>query len=1371
MTGQDVSTEPLRPLIQALIDGDEGFDRLWLERRDSLAALDHQAQAAPLAGQLIRFIFANLEPLSELPASEGRKLAKRLMRLLNQADRILSQEAKGYSKEVATAIDGVFWPEPAKFEVVIEEGPSAGSKKNAVKKRSASGQSPTKKSTAKKSPTKETTTKKGPSPKAAQAVKAVDEAPRPEQPPPAPGFEETPPASAAVSALFARFEALAEQAEPALLETLLRLMETQEANQWRRICAHTASLLEPFSIAAEMVGFASLDTFYKAMDSGLRTLEMPAREEARVVKIQALADLPGLHAAMFLEGAEAMAEIAAALLRAVDGSGDHDSIIGSLAGATPEIAAIAAEGVMILDAAGIEEMIDQNSEAAGESAQELAQAAPVPQQTPAEIPADGGLASEFDESAWGDPQAPFQADETTAESGEEGDEAQQACPFSDGTMELLGILAAGVSECQEDLERLARELEQAEGEAWEKGVKRYGDLLQRLVLAAETIEFDALHQGAEWLAARVTGCPATADAAQRTDLSRALARLPQALLDFLVAPHNDQALLALYGLFEETGALESLDESGRMAFLEGLSRGPAEDDTPQEAPKVKVADLVLKPDSDADASVLESVANEGPRLAGEFAQLLQQIIAGEEVKENLHRAQRAVHTLKGSANICGIRGIAVLSHHLEDLLEHLGERGEAPDATLASVLVDAADALESALEVVFSGEAHDPKVFADILVKVVGWSYAVRAGETEPQAVALEGAVEETPAQGAEDDKKGALSPGGAQLAPSASLVDSLQKQMGELSIALTQAESRLSGARDSVDQMTDQHIRNLRNVEKLEELADIRGLGTRFSNLFAGNVAASGADYDPLELEEYNELYITTRRLHEGEADAQALAEGLDQAIKVLEELSQIQLRLNHEMQDLIAAARRVPVGQYIPRLQRVVRQTCRATGKAAEMTVEGSELEVDNEVMDKLLPALLHILRNAIDHGIEDRETRFAAGKPESGTLTLGFKRIGNAIEVVFSDDGAGLDYHKVRERALANGMIEEGATPTTRELALLTLKPGFSTRSQVSEISGRGVGMNVVDAAIRELKGALSIDSEAGQGYTLTMRVPTSTISMYTLLVSIGEEQFAIPGSEVRYAAPFGDGEVEEEGDDRYFRYGEERYPLEELSDLIGIKRTSLRAERPIVLIAYSDVDERAVLADSLDDSRVVISKKLGSFVPPIPGVSSATILGDGGIVPILELRRLLRREGMIESLGGFDAEQELAKPPGILIVDDSLSMRKSLSQLVADGGWRAITAVDGIDALRVIEEELPDLVLVDMEMPAMNGLELTRHLRNDAATRHLPIAMITSRATTSHREKALEAGVDHYFIKPYREDEVLEFIEQRLHAKNSGGEEHD
>ena len=547
--------------------------------------------------------------------------------------------------------------------------------------------------------------------------------------------------------------------------------------------------------------------------------------------------------------------------------------------------------------------------------------------------------------------------------------------------------------------------------------------------------------------------------------------------------------------------------------------------------------------------------------------------------------------------------------------------------------------------------------------------------------------------------------------------------------------------------------------------LTDIRGLGTRFPAARRG-----AADYDPLELEEYNEFYIATRRLNEGEQDARALAATLKETIQRLEELNLTQTQLNRDIQEIIVQSRRVPVSGYLQRFQRVVRQTCRATGKEAELRVEGGDLEVDSEVMDRLTPALLHVLRNAIDHGIETPQRRRELGKPEQGRLELRFAQVGNFLEVVFGDDGGGLDYAALRRKAEANGLIAPGESPSPKELALLTLKPGFSTAQITTQISGRGVGMNVVDEAARELKGSLSIESETGKGYRLTLRAPLSTLFTYVLLVTAGKERYAIPSSEVRLAAPLSQGRLSEAEGRQWFDYGDQRLPLRRLDALLGAAAGEAPPAGAVVLIVYTDVEEQALLVQSLDDSRSVVAKKLSRYTPPLPGIDSAAILGDGRIVPILEVRSLLRHEPSALLAGlARPLEESVAALPRILIVDDSLSMRKSLSQLVSDGGFQPITAGDGLEALRVMERTPPDVLLVDMEMPQMNGLELTSHLRMEGS--RLPIAMITSRATESHRRRALEAGVDRYFVKPYREDEVLEFIETHLQAKHSKGEPHE
>ena len=458
----------------------------------------------------------------------------------------------------------------------------------------------------------------------------------------------------------------------------------------------------------------------------------------------------------------------------------------------------------------------------------------------------------------------------------------------------------------------------------------------------------------------------------------------------------------------------------------------------------------------------------------------------------------------------------------------------------------------------------------------------------------------------------------------------------------------------------------------------------------------------------------------------------------------------------------RMVSFGTVRSRLERAVRQTCRATGKEAGLTLVGSEVQIDGDVLDRLMPALMHAVRNSIDHGIEPPDCREEAGKPRQGRVEIALHRSGNQLELTFQDDGQGLDLERVRAKAVANGLLPAAADPSPQDLALLTLRPGFSTRERATQVSGRGVGMDVVASIVRALNGTLAIDSESGAGYRLRARIPASLLTIYCVLIQCDDRPIAIPASAVRQAVLSDEGELRETAQGWRFRYGDDDYPLVHMDALLGLPPPDLsRPQRRPVLLVACDTGDRAVMVEALLDGRDLGAKRPGPLVPRIPGLLAASVLGDGRVAPILDLPAILASESGAD-LSALAAGEVIdrVKLPTVLIVDDSLSMRRALTQLVADGGYRPLTARDGMEAIRILAREPVDLLLVDMEMPQMNGLELTAHVRTQPKTGAMPIAMITSRSAERHRREALRVGVDRYFVKPYRDDEVLDFIHRTL-----------
>jgi chemosensory pili system protein ChpA (sensor histidine kinase/response regulator) len=438
--------------------------------------------------------------------------------------------------------------------------------------------------------------------------------------------------------------------------------------------------------------------------------------------------------------------------------------------------------------------------------------------------------------------------------------------------------------------------------------------------------------------------------------------------------------------------------------------------------------------------------------------------------------------------------------------------------------------------------------------------------------------------------------------------------------------------------------------------------------------------------------------------------------------------------------------------------------TGKQAELVITGGEIQVDGDVLNKLADPLLHLLRNAVDHGIEMPEERLSAGKPADGLINLKFSRQGSGIVVTIKDDGKGLDYERIREKAIDRKLIREDQQLNHAELARLVLLPGFSTREQVSEISGRGVGMDVVATRLANIKGTVELSSEPGQGCEIILKFQASLVTQHTLLVEAGQQRFAIPIHYIKEAFPGKLGEINQASDGEWqFTIRDESYPLHDLTPLTGYPAAALSLERcvalPKVLITTAE-GTKAVLVESIIESRSVMVKTMGKYLSHVHGVSGVTILGDGTLVPLLNVPELLAAPLEVNAAAADLAATARLQARRILVVDDSLSVRKALMQLLQDEAFEVKGAGDGMEAIRSIESFAPHLVCTDLEMPNMNGLELTQHLRLKESSRHLPVIMITSRSMDKHRDQAMQAGVDFYLTKPYTDADLLRHVHRAL-----------
>ena len=523
--------------------------------------------------------------------------------------------------------------------------------------------------------------------------------------------------------------------------------------------------------------------------------------------------------------------------------------------------------------------------------------------------------------------------------------------------------------------------------------------------------------------------------------------------------------------------------------------------------------------------------------------------------------------------------------------------------------------------------------------------------------------------------------------------------------------------------------------------------------------------DFDPLELDRYSTIQQLSRAFAESVSDVSSIEGLLENLTREAQNLLLQQSRVVTEMQNGLMRTRMVPFQRHVQRLSRLVRQVASDTHKRAELVVVGASGELDRQVLERMLPPFEHMLRNSVVHGIETPEERVARGKPESGVIRVGLHREGSEMVIVLEDDGRGIDVNAVRERAKARGLVQPGRMLSDEEALQLILEPGFSTASSVTQHAGRGVGMDVVVNEIKKLGGVLFTESQLGQGVKFTIRLPFTLAITQALIVRTGDELYALPLPSVEGVARVPRSEVQKHlaEDAPTFNYGGQVYRFQHLGAFIGGGPSALPeadVSVPLILIRAGE-HSTALVTDELVGSREMVVKSVGPQIASIRGIAGATILGDGRIVVILDMGALVRSEWRGRSQLDFAPKQD--RRTFALVVDDSITVRRVTQRLLERNGMRVMTAKDGVDALSILQEHLPDVILLDIEMPRMDGYELASQVRADARLADIPIVMITSRVGEKHRARAIEIGVNDYLGKPYQENQLLDAIEPLVAAR--------
>ncbi|MFV1984836.1 MAG: response regulator, partial [Thiohalomonadales bacterium] len=934
---------------------------------------------------------------------------------------------------------------------------------------------------------------------------------------------------------------------------------------------------------------------------------------------------------------------------------------------------------------------------------------------------------------------------------------------SDNVLELLANELKGISG---DLEDLLVTIVYGEDDKLLDAVTEYITLTECLMEACHSVELTGLSEVCSFIIENITILSSNSREDRDTilDLVQPWVNL---VLEYLSEPVTEQKCLNIVNHLDNNkwpAPLTGIAWRDLFTKLDQDTRNSLEpDENDQRQLTASPDDVLLNIAQDARPEVVDAFMQEAPQLAADFSTQLVLINKGDNIKNNIEAAQRLSHSLKGSANLIGINGIANVAHNLEDIFELLLKKKiQKLPKSLNIILQESSDCIESMIDAVL-GQDTVPENSLAVLQSVLNWANNIANSDnfeqledseiTNNKNLAINNAITDKSDEPAVTTQSAVNTD---SIRVSTLTIEDMYRLIGEVSISVGQIQTQVRHLLQQSDHYRQQDNMVQQRRFDLENIIDLRGKDSVQRPFLTDD--KTNSDFDALEMDQYDDLYSTTHRYIESVADSREISHSMHSELIKLDGLFLQQSRLNKELENVVIATRMVPVSSIESRLYRIVRQVCRATNKQATLELDGVDLMLDVDVLNKLVNPLMHILRNAVDHGIESPDEREFIQKNPQGKIVLKFSHDGNHVLVICFDDGQGLDYEKIRKSGINKGLLRSDHQADKKELARLVLTPSFSTRDTTTQISGRGVGLDVVHNTIKELKGTLELGDSENNGLLLTIRLPVSLVTSHSLIINSQNKLLALPTAALTQVLAPGSGHFKHLGDSMTFQLGKNIYPVRTIASLLNQEQVEIDESKTVILIR-GDIGIIAVTIDSAVNSVDLVIKSTGSYVEKIHGVLGVSILGDGNIIPVLDILELLRAP--LTKSTTFNQNKTAipkSKPDlvRVLIVDDSLSVRKSLAQLVEDAGYEPIQASDGVEAMNVLEKQRPDIALIDMEMPRMNGLELTQHIRGNDAIKDLPIIMITSRAQQKHREHAESVGVNVYVTKPYTEDKLLDEI---------------
>lgn len=803
-----------------------------------------------------------------------------------------------------------------------------------------------------------------------------------------------------------------------------------------------------------------------------------------------------------------------------------------------------------------------------------------------------------------------------------------------------------------------------------------------------------------------------------------------------------------------------------------------------------------------DTELVEIFLEEAPEILTTIEQELQAWKSSGYQARHINEIMRQLHTLKGSARMASLTDLGDLSHTLESVLISISSGKLQPSTGLADELTAAGDRLLGMIDLLAQGRI--PTISPEYLQKledirsgkVASGSKAAPDSNAVPESggagrdkrqdesvakqpvSVLHTGTELQPglvveAAPAESEADAAEAPGALiqqeQIRVRADKLDNLVNFAGEANIYHSRLGQYLIDINFNLNELDQTVIRLQRQLREMEIQTE-----AQIASRMEREAENPYEEFDPLEMDRYSHMQQLSRSLGESASDLDNIKTTLSDLVGNSEFLLQQQIKIGTELQEELLQTRMVKFQGLASRLRRVVRQTALQLDKKVELEIVGADTEIDRSVQERMLAPLEHMLRNAVYHGIESRDERATAGKPETGTVRIEIDRDGSYIVLNVTDDGRGIDANRIRKKAIQLGLMEPDEQKTDQEVIQYILSDGFSTAETVSQIAGRGVGMDVVDNEIKQLGGSLMIASEPGQGSMFSIRLPLTLTINQALLVRLAEDVYAIPLVSIEGVALLTAKEIEENlvGKRKDYEYAGHTYDMFYLGVMLGVglPETLSQELRYPLLLMRSGQRRVAVHVDAMLGRREIVVKPVGPQITAIPGLSGATILADGRVALILDIAGLIRSDSMSTDTRVRPARSTLPfnKPEDeiiIMVVDDSITIRKVTARILGRHRLKVVTAKDGLDAVQQLQDVTPDLFLMDIEMPRMDGFELATHVRSESRLQGIPIIMITSRTGEKHRERARKIGVDRYLGKPFQENELMKEINELLDRKTA------